>query len=66
MPFLKIHLAPKKGSTVKKYRLWVSLLVAAASLAPMTLAQKAEIYNPLPRHFPTKRRFVVEFASRGG
>ena len=66
MTFLKIQLAPKKGSTVRKYRLWVSLLVAAASLAPMTLAQKAEIYNPLPRHFPTKRRFVVEFASRGG
>ena len=47
-------------------RLLVSLVVAAASLAPMTLAQKAEPFNPLPRHFPTKQRFVFEFAARGG
>ena len=51
---------------MKKYRLLVSLVIAAAWLAPSALAQKSEIYNPLPRHFPTNRRFVVEFASRGG
>src|SRR6516162_9410736 len=47
-------------------RLLVSLVVAAASLVPMALAQKAEPFNPLPRHFPTKQRFVFEFAARGG
>jgi hypothetical protein len=51
---------------MRKYRLLVSLVVTAAWLVPMTLAQKSEIYNPLPRHFPTKPRFVVEFAAGGG
>jgi hypothetical protein len=51
---------------VKKYRFLISLVVAAASFAPMTFAQKTELHNPLPRHFPTNRRFVVEFAARGG
>lgn len=44
----------------------LSMVVAAASLAPMALAQKAEPFNPLPRHFPTKHRFEFEFAARGG
>jgi len=44
----------------------LSIVVAAASLAPMAFAQKAESFNPHPRHFPTKQRFVVEFAARGG
>lgn len=42
------------------------LLAAATSLAPMALAQKSETNNPVPRHFPTKQRFVVEFAKAGG
>src|SRR5215471_16097014 len=51
---------------MKISRLLVCLVVAAASLTPMTLAQKAEPLNPLPRHFPTKQRFVFEFATRSG
>ena len=47
-------------------RLLVSVVVAVASLAPMTFAQKVEPLNPLPRHFPTKQRFVHEFATRSG
>jgi hypothetical protein len=45
--------------------LLILLAVAAMSLTPMVLAQKSETYNPLPRHFPTKQRFVVEFAGGG-
>lgn len=51
---------------MRKCRLLVSLAIAAALLVPMALAQNSEKYNPLPRHFPTKQRFVVEFAARGG
>ncbi|HEX4919253.1 MAG TPA: hypothetical protein VFV92_00750, partial [Candidatus Bathyarchaeia archaeon] len=47
-------------------RLLVSLILAVVSSAPMALSQKAERFNPFPRHFPTKQRFVVEFAARGG
>jgi hypothetical protein len=43
----------------------ILLAVAAMSLTPIVLAQKSETYNPLPRHFPTKQRFVVEFAGGG-
>jgi hypothetical protein len=32
----------------------------------MGLAQNSEEYNPLPGHFPTKERFVKEFAIFGG
>jgi hypothetical protein len=38
--------------------LLILLAVAAISLMPIALAQKPETYNPLPRHFPTKQRFV--------
>lgn len=31
----------------------------------MAVAQTAQNKNPLPRHFPTKQRFVVEFATAG-
>lgn len=41
----------------------VTLTLAAASFMQVGLAQ--EQANPLPRHFPTKDRFVVQFA-RGG
>jgi len=51
---------------MRKHTLFVLLLIAGASVVPIALAQKSELYNPLPRHFPTNRRFVVEFASRGG
>jgi hypothetical protein len=42
------------------------LLAVAMSLMPMALAQRSETFNPLPRHFPTNQRFVVEFARGGG
>ncbi len=41
-------------------------MAATACLLPMGHAQNAERYNPLPRHFPTRQRFVVEFAAGGG
>lgn len=43
-----------------------SLALAAASFVSMGFAQNAEQQNPLPRHFPTKARFVREFARAGG
>ena len=51
---------------MRKYTLLVSLAVTVASLAPVALAQNSEKHNPLPRHFATKGRFVVEFATKGG
>ena len=51
---------------MKEPRLFLSLAVAAACLVQVSLAQKSEIYNPIPRHFPTKQRFVVELAAGGG
>jgi hypothetical protein len=40
-------------------------VLLAASLVPAAFAQKRET-NPLPRHMPTKARYVVEFARPGG
>lgn len=42
------------------------LLPAALLFMPSAFAQNAQTHNPLPRHFPTKQRFVVEFAGAGG
>jgi hypothetical protein len=55
-----------KRIDMRKYRFLVSLAVAAACLVPMGLAQDSETYNPLPRHFPTKARFVHERIGPGG
>jgi hypothetical protein len=44
----------------------VLLAISAAWLVPMAFAQRSELNNPLPRHLPTRQRFVVEFATRGG
>ena len=43
----------------------VALGLLVACFAPTGFAQKRET-NPLPRHFPTKARYVVEFAGGGG
>jgi len=65
----KKHLPPKSTAKERIPPMRKSLLIlfaaAATSLAPMGLAQKSEAHNPLPRHFPTNRRFVVEFAGGG-
>jgi hypothetical protein len=48
------------------------LIVASVSVAALgiavhsALADRSPELNPLPRHFPTKERFVHETASRGG
>ena len=44
---------------MKTTRLLVWLVVAAASLAPMTLAQKAEPLNPLPPALSDQAAFRV-------
>jgi hypothetical protein len=41
------------------------ILLAFALFMPLAFAQNAQTQNPLPRHFPTKQRFVVEFAGGG-
>jgi hypothetical protein len=56
----------EKGADMSRYRFLASLAVAITWLVPMGVAQNAERYNPLPRHFPTKERFVHEFAGGGG
>ena len=42
------------------------LAITASCLVPMAFAQRSELNNAFPRHFPTRQRFVVEFATRGG
>ena len=49
-----------------KIRCLFSLALAATALAPVALAQNSEKPNTLPRHFPDKQRYVVEFARTGG
>jgi hypothetical protein len=50
-----------------KSRLLMPLfIILVAWLVPLGLAQRSDTNNPLPRHFPTKQRFVVEFAAPGG
>jgi hypothetical protein len=51
---------------MRKYGVAVSLALAAATLVPNAFAQRSEINNPLPRHFPTQQRFVHEFVGPGG
>ena len=52
---------------MRKYVFVMSLALAAATLMPSAIAQKnSELNNPLPGHFPTKDRFVREFAGGGG
>lgn len=54
---------------MSKAKYLVSLALAAVSFVPLTFAQeaqKAQDFNPAPRHFPTKARFVKEFAGGGG
>ena len=44
-----------------------ALALLAGSFVPASFAQKnSELNNPLPRHMPTKARYVVEFAKSGG
>ncbi len=50
---------------MRKERVSVLLALAAVCMVPIALAQNADQNNPLPRHFPTKQRFV-EFAIGGG
>jgi len=42
------------------------LAITASCLVPIAFAQRSELNNAFPRHFPTQQRFVVEFATRGG
>src|SRR5512146_1588886 len=56
----------RKGDPkMRKCSLVVALVLLAASFLPAAFAQKRET-NPLPRHMPTKARYVVEFARPGG
>ena len=48
-----------------KKKVLILLAAAATFLMPMAVAQRSETYNPIPRHFPSKQRFVVEFAGGG-
>jgi hypothetical protein len=50
---------------MKKPSFLCVLTLAVASIVTTGLAQKSEQQNPLPRHFPTKARFVRETASAG-
>jgi hypothetical protein len=50
---------------MRKRSFVVALGLLAACFVPTGFAQKRET-NPLPRHFPTKARYVVEFAGGGG
>lgn len=50
---------------MKKCRMSVLRLLVVTCLVPIGFAQESQKTNPLPRHFPTSRRFVVEFATRG-
>jgi len=53
------------GSRMRKSAFYLSLAIVAASLAPSALAQKNnELNNPLPKHFPTKARYVRELAGK--
>ena len=47
-------------------RLLPALAVTVFCLAQIGFAQFISELNPFPRHFPTKGRFVVEFAKGGG
>jgi len=47
-------------------RLLPALAVTVVCLAQIGFAQFISELNPFPRHFPTKGRFVVEFAKGGG
>jgi hypothetical protein len=51
---------------MKKSAFYLSLVLAAVSLAPSAFAQKKnpELNNPLPGHFPDKARFVRELAGK--
>jgi hypothetical protein len=51
---------------MRKQSWLVSLAVAVGLMASMAFAQNATRYNPLPRHFPTIQRYLVEFAKSGG
>ncbi len=51
---------------MKKLILAVALVVCAGALAHSALADRYPELNPLPRHFPTKDRFVHEHAGKGG
>jgi hypothetical protein len=45
---------------MRKCSYFVSLALAAVGLVSTAFAQNPGPYNPLPRHFPTKQRFVNE------
>ena len=47
-------------------RLLPALALTVICLAQIGFAQFINELNPFPRHFPTKGRFVVEFAKSGG
>jgi hypothetical protein len=47
-------------------RFLLAFAIAAVCLVQMGFAQFIEEQNPLPRHFPTKQRYAVEFAKSGG
>ena len=51
---------------MRKSAVVLLLAITASCLVPMAFAQRSELNNAFPRHFPTRQRFVVEFATRGG
>jgi hypothetical protein len=51
---------------MRKCGVLLALVLLAECLVQVGFAQEAQNKNPLPRHMPTKARYVAEFARSGG